>query len=87
MSMRGRDTLKVYVGDADYYFRAGSEYNLSYLRQVFRNRIKKCEVCKEPFEIFPGLVLEDSNGRLWKPKLEVQLVPAKPEVSDEVEPA
>ena len=79
MSMKGRDTLVVYRGDAHLYFEEGSEYALSYLRQVFRNRIKKCEGCKEPFELFPGLILKDSDGRLWRPKLEVQLVPHKPE--------
>ena len=79
MSMKGRDTLVIYQGDAHLYFEEGDEYALSYLRQVFRKRIKKCEACKEPFELFPNLVLQDSNGKLWKPKLEVQLVPAKPE--------
>lgn len=79
MSMKGRDTLVVHQGDAHLYFEEENEYALSYLRQVFRKRIKKCEACKEPFELFPGLVLQDSNGKLWKPKLEVQLVPAQPE--------
>lgn len=78
-SMRGCDTLAVYRGDAHLYFEEGDEYALSYLRQVFRKRIKKCEACKEPFEVFPGLLLQDRDGRLWKAKLEVQLVPYKPE--------
>lgn len=79
MSIKGRDTLAVHQGDAHLYFEEGDEYTLSYLRQVFRKRIKKCESCKEPFELFPGLILEDKDGRLWKLKLEAQLVPYKPE--------
>lgn len=75
LSMKGKDTLRVYVGDGHQYFSKDSEYALSYLRQVFRKRIKQCENCKEPIEVFPGLVLQDSNGRFWKPKLEVQLIP------------
>ena len=77
--MKGRDTLVVHQGDAHLYFSEGTEYTLSYLRQVFRKRIKQCESCKEPFELFPGLILEDGNGRQWILKLEVQLVPNKPE--------
>lgn len=84
MSMRGKDTLKVFVGDAHQYFAEGREYTLSYLRQVFRKRIKQCENCKDPFEAFPGLVLRDRQGRYWKPKLEVHLVPEeRPEEDDE----
>jgi len=83
MSMKGRDTLVVHSGDAHLYFSENDEYALSYLRQVFRKRIKKCEACKEPFEVFPHLVLKDREGRLWKPKLEIQLVPYNPEEADE----
>lgn len=83
MSMKGIDTLAVHSGDSHLYFEAGDEYALSYLRQVFRKRIKKCEACKEPFEVFPHLVLKDSKGRLWMARLEVQLVPYKPEDSNE----
>ena len=83
MSMKGRDTLVVHSGDAHLYFSEKDEYTLSYLRQVFRKRIKKCEACKEPIEVFPHLVLRDSEGRLWKPKLEVQLVLYEPEEENE----
>ena len=75
--MKGRDTLKVHVGDAHLYFTEGIEYSLSYLRQVFKKRIRKCECCNEPLELFPGLVLRDKEGRLWEAKLEVQIVPLK----------
>jgi hypothetical protein len=84
MSMKGKDTLVIYQGDAHLYFEEGDEYTLSYLRQVFRKRTTKCEGCKEPIELFPHLVLQDADGRLWKPKLEVQLVPTeRPEEDDE----
>ena len=75
--MNGRDTLKIHVGDSHYYFKEGVEYTFSRLRQIFRKAIRKCDGCKEPLEVFPGLVLRDSEGRLWETKLEVQIVPLK----------
>jgi hypothetical protein len=82
-SMKGLDTLRVHVGDAHLYFKEGSEYTLSYLRQVFRKRIRQCENCKEPFELFPGLMLEDGNGKLWEIKLEAHIVPSKNRRNDD----
>lgn len=63
----------VHTGDTSYYFEHGREYKASYLKQVFRKRT-------EQIELFPGLILEDEDGNLFKPLLQVTLVPVpKPE--------
>lgn len=72
-------TFKVRVGDTTYYFAANKLYQDSYLRQVFKKKIQQCHSCANPIELFPGLVLEDEKGKLWKPELQVHLVPFEPE--------
>lgn len=65
----------VHTGDTTFYFECGRLYRESYLKQVFKKRIKHVE-------LFPGLVLRDGSGNLVKPELQVVLVPA-PEPEEE----
>jgi hypothetical protein len=60
----------VHTGDTTYYFEHGRLYRQSYLNRVFKKKIA-------PVELFPGLVLRDGQGNLWKPELQVTLVPAE----------
>lgn len=70
--------LHVYRADES-YFEWKRKYKLSYLRRVFRQRLEKCPRCSLPYEIFPGLILQDEEGNLLTPELQVVLVPYKPE--------
>jgi hypothetical protein len=76
-------TFTVHTGDSLYYFEHGRSYQQSYVRQVFRERLKRCPACSHPYELFPGLVLKDDNGDLWKVKLRATLMPVKPEEENE----
>lgn len=74
---RGSDPrYVVHTGDTTYYFEFGRLYRLSYLKRVFKKKVAHVE-------LFPGLVLRDGSGNLFKPELQVQLVPIKPEEEDE----
>ena len=66
----------VHTGDTSYYFAHGRSYVWSYLKRVFRKRISPID------NPYPGLVLRDDEGTLWKPELQVVLVPA-PEPEEE----
>jgi hypothetical protein len=77
-------TFTVHTGDATLYFEHGRTYQQPYVRQVFRERIKQCPRCSHPYELFPGLVLQDETGSLWKVKLQATLIPVKPEASNEI---
>jgi len=71
--------FKVYTGDATFYFQMGKLYREPYLKRVFKKKIRQCRSCATDFELFPGLVLEDGKGNLWKPELQVHLIPVNPE--------
>ena len=58
----------VHTGDTTYYFEHGRRYKKTYIRQVFKKKVA-------PIELFPGLVLQDEEGNLFKPELQVVLVP------------
>jgi hypothetical protein len=78
---RGSDRrYLVHTGDTTYYFEHGRLYSQSYLNQVFKKRINHVE-------LFPGLVLRDGAGNLFKPELQVVLVPVEPEELYEAHPA
>ena len=66
----------VRAGDSDFYFRFGRELKQSEVEQIFDSRIAALRST-----IFPGLVLQDETGGLWRPALQVALVPV--EVADE----
>jgi hypothetical protein len=80
--MNNKSQYKVHTGDAFHYFGFGHVYKAGYLKTVFKKAIQQCSRCTHPFEVFPGLVLEDSNGVLWKPRLQVELVPVTQEESE-----
>jgi hypothetical protein len=68
----------VHCGDSQYYFQFGRMYRLSYLEKVFQKELAK-RLFDDP-TLFPGLVLRDGSGQLWKPDVRVTLVPVeKPE--------
>ena len=75
----GKQVFQVYVGDTTLYFMQGKLYQESRLRRIFRKKIRQCHRCAFDIELFPGLVLQDGEGNLWKPELQVHLVPVKPE--------
>lgn len=64
-------TYLIHCGDCEFYFKFGALYKWSYLRRVFQKRINQYA---ENF--FPGLVLRDGQGKLWKPTIAVVLEPA-----------
>jgi hypothetical protein len=82
--MSNDSTFTVYTGDATLHFEYGRSYKQSYLKHVFRERIKQCPACSHPYELFPGLVLKDEKGDLWKVKLKAVFMPVKPEEENEI---
>ena len=63
---------KVEVGDDHFFFSYGKEITETQLQKTF-------EAWAAPLQadLFPGLKLRDENGRLLKPKLNMELVPTK----------
>ncbi len=74
-----KQVFKVHTGDTTFYFQMDKLYREPYLKKVFKKKIRQCATCTTDFELFPGLVLEDGKGKLWKPELQVHLVPFEPE--------
>jgi len=60
----------VHTEDTTYYFERGRTYKSSYLKQVFKKKIKH-------IELFPGLIVEDESGNLLTTELRVVLIPVK----------
>ena len=60
----------VHCGDSQFYFQFNRMYQLSYLKKVFRRRIAHVE-------LFPGVVFRDDAGQLWKPEVQVNLIPVE----------
>ena len=69
--------FKCTTGDADFYFRHRKKlYRVSEVERIFRERIKSgCLHCSTPWDVFPGLVLEDEDGRKFKAELTITLEP------------
>lgn len=65
----------VHCGDATFYFQFGRLYSLSYLKQVFKRTVNRRLF--DDIDLFPGLILRDGSGKLWKPEVQVKLVPVK----------
>lgn len=63
---------KVHVAGIWRKFTFGTLWRQSLLFEKFRSMAGK-------IEFFPGLILQDGQGDLWKPKLHVELVPYIPE--------
>ena len=66
----------VHCGDSTFYFQYGRMYRLSYLKQVFEKMINRRLF--DDIDLFPGLILRDGKGRLWKPEVQVKLVKLVP---------
>ena len=60
----------VHCGDAHLYFAFGHLYRLTQLEEVFKRKVQPLQE-----EFFPGLVLKDAKGNLWRPELQVHFVP------------
>ena len=70
MTQKKEPVFQVHCGDAHHYFGYGRLYRQSHMRRIFTERVERIRV-----EFFPGLVLKDGQGNLWKPELHVELVP------------
>lgn len=67
---------RVDCSDTHRRFKFGTQYRWSYVRQIFRRQIMEFET-----KFFRGLRLEDEQGNLWQPQIQVTLVPVQKEVN------
>jgi len=67
----------IFQGGVRDHFLFGRSYDATYLRQVFNKEL-------QPFAntFFPGLILQDDAGNLYKPKVIVAFIEHTPEGSD-----
>ena len=80
---KGGHSFQVYCGDTTHYFEMGRLYRWSYLKQIFKERLRQCPSCGHPCELFPGAIFIDGAGKMWKVKLQAAMVPAEPEDRNE----
>jgi hypothetical protein len=67
----------VHCGDADLYFKYGKLVSGAQVQKAFERRIKLFGNRIDSAEFFPGLVLRDAQGGLWKPEIVVEREPGE----------
>ena len=79
-----RKTLKeplyrIWCGDDAYHFRFNNRlsYKESTILSTIHKSMQNCRRCNCPTDFARGLVVEDANGQLWKPQVQVVLVPVE----------
>jgi len=71
----------IYCGDEVGHFRYNRSrlYRESEIRKVIAKAMSQCRRCSCPTDVAVGLVVEDAQGNLWVPRVQVAFVPYKPE--------
>lgn len=75
----------IHCGDEAWHFRYHPTrlYRESYIRKVIAEAMSKCRRCACITDVAIGLVVEDDQGNLWVPRVQVAFVPYKPEEKHE----
>ena len=75
----------IYCGNEAHHFRYNQKrlYRESEIRKVIVEAMSNCRRCSCPTDVALGLVIEDAQGNLWEPRVQVAFVPYTPEETDE----
>jgi len=70
---------RIWCGDEAFHFRFNNRfsYKASTITSTIRKAMQSCRRCGGQTDFARGLVVEDENGNLWKPQIQVVLVPVE----------
>jgi hypothetical protein len=75
----GEPKYRIWCGDEAFHFQFNNRlsYSASTILSTIHKAMQSCRRCRCPTDFARGLVVEDANGNLWKPQVQVILVPVE----------